>query len=73
MPSFIDNLGLSFIYDDEETTTNFFGHLIQNGKAITGYYGCPNLFNSKGDIDFFVKTRMKDDGNLEVYGLDTHC
>lgn len=73
MPNFIENLGLGFIYDEEETTTNFFGHLIQNGKAITGYYGCPNLFNSKGDIDFFVKTRMNDGGNLEVYGLDTHC
>ena len=73
MPNFIDNLGLGFIYDDNETTTNFFGHLVQNGKAITGYYGCPNLFNSKGDIDFFVKTRLNDEGNLEVAGLDTHC
>ena len=73
MPNFIDNLGLSFIYDDEETTTGFFGHLIQNGKPINGYYGCPNFFNAKGNIDFFVKTKMNNEGNLEVAGLDTHC
>lgn len=73
MPNFIENLGLGFIYDEEETTRNFFGHLIQNGKVINGYYGWPNLFNSMGDIDFYVKTKMNDEGNLEVIGLDTHC
>ena len=65
--------GLGFIYDEEETTRNFFGHLIQNGKVINGYYGWPNLFNSMGDIDFYVKTKKNDEGNLEVVGLDTHC
>lgn len=73
MPNFIENLGLGFIYDEEEITRNFFGHLIQNGKVINGYYGWPNLFNSMGDIDFYVKTKMNDEGNLEVVGLDTHC
>lgn len=73
MPNFIENLGLGFIYDEEETTRNFFGHLIQNGKVINGYYGWPNLFNSMGDIDLYVKTKMNDEGNLEVVGLDTHC
>lgn len=73
MPNFIENLGLGFIWDEEETTRNFFGHLIQNGKVINGYYGWPNLFNSMGDIDFYVKTKKNDDGNLEVVSLDTHC
>lgn len=73
MPNFIENLGLGFIYDDDETTTNFLGHLIQNGKAVNGYYGWPNIFNGMGNIDFYVKTKMNDDGKLEVVGLDTHC
>lgn len=73
MPNFIENLGLGFIYDEEETTRNFLGHLIQNGKVINGYYEWPNLFNSMGDIDFYVKTKKNDESNLEVVGLDTHC
>ena len=73
MPNFIDNLGLDFIYDEEESLDNFFGYLIQNGRAINGYYGWPNIFNSMGDIDFYVKTKMNDEGNLEAVGLDTHC
>ena len=59
MPNFIENLGLGFIYDEEETTRNFLGHLIQNGKVINGYYGWPNLFNSMGDIDFYADARCE--------------
>ena len=73
MPNFIRNLGLDFLWDDENTMLNFMGYLTEKGKAITGYYGCPMLFNPMGDIDFFVKTEKDDEGQLKVVGLDTHC
>lgn len=73
MPNFIDNLGLGFIFDNDETMMNFFGYLVENGKPIPGYYGCPTFFNPMGSIDLFPKTKRKEDGQLEVVGLDTHC
>ncbi len=73
MPNFIENLGLDFIFDNEETMMNFMGYLVEKGKAITGYYDCPTFFNPMGSIDLFPKTKKKEDGQLEVVGLDTHC
>lgn len=73
MPNFIKNLGLGFMWEDEETMMKFMGYLTENGKPISGYYECPMLFNSMGSIDLFVKTEKKEDGQLAVVGLDTHC
>ena len=74
MPNFLDNLGLGFIWDKEETTVNFLGGLVHDGKAIVGYYGHPTIFSPKGDIDFFVKTKIEsEDKRIVVTGLDTHC
>lgn len=72
MPNFIKNLGLDFFFEDDDTMMGFMGYLTEKGKAITGYYECPTLFNPMGSIDFFVKTTKKD-GQLTVVGLDTHC
>lgn len=73
MPNFIENVGLDFLWDEEESRMGFVGYLTQNGKGITGYYGYPSLFNDMGSIDIFVKTTMNDEGKLEVVGIDTHC
>lgn len=60
MPNLIRNLGLGFIWDDDELVTKFLGMLMEKGKVINGYYGCPNIFTSIGNIDFFVKTKKND-------------
>lgn len=73
MPNYIGNLGLDFIFENEETMMGFMGYLTQNGKAIKGYYDCPTLFNPMGSIDFFVKTRKDEEGKLVVCDVDTHC
>ena len=73
MPNFIKNLGLDFLWEDDDVMMNFMGYLTENGKAISGYYGCPNFFNPMGDIDFFVRTKKGENGQLAVVGLDTHC
>lgn len=72
MPNFIKNLGLDFLWEDEDIMMNFMGYLTENGKPIVGYHGCPNFFNAMGNIDFFVRTVKGEDG-LKVVGLDTHC
>ena len=72
MPMFLENFGIEFFREDEETFDGLLGYLTQNGKAIKGYYGYPSLFNKQGDIDMYIKT-IEEDGKLVVAGLDTHC
>ena len=72
MPMFLENFGIGFFREDEETFNGLLAYLTQNGKAIKGYYGQPSLFNKQGDIDMYIKT-AEEDGKLVVAGLDTHC
>ncbi len=73
MPNYLENFGLEFLTEDDDTSMSFMGYLVQNGKAIEGYYGLPTLTNRLGDIDMNVRTSRNEEGNLEVDGLDTHC
>ncbi len=72
MPMFLENFGIDFFRDDEETFNSLLGYLTQNGKEITGYYGYPSLFNKQGDIGMYIKI-AEEDGKLIIAGLDTHC
>jgi len=73
MPNYIENFGLDFLLEKDETTMGFMSYLAQNGKPIVGYYNCPTFFNGMGNIDFFLQTSKTEDGSLQVVGLDTHC
>lgn len=73
MPNFAENFGLETFFEEEDVARGFMGYLIQEGKAINGYYECPTLFNSMSDIDLYVKTQKAEDGGLVVVDLDTHC
>lgn len=73
MPNMLENLGLEFFNEDENTMMGLLGYLVENGKAITGYYGYPTFHNIMGDIDMYVRTEKDTSGKLGVCGLDTHC
>lgn len=43
MPNYIENFGLDFLLEKDETTMGFMSYLAQNGKPIVGYYNCPTF------------------------------
>ena len=73
MANMLENFGLDFFEEDENTLMGFIGYLAQEGKGITGYYGTPYLFKSMGNPEFWVKTERNEENKLEVTGVDSHC
>ncbi len=73
MANMLENYGLEFFYENEESLMGFLGYLVQEGKAITGYYGMPYLFKPTGNVEFWIKTNKTADEKLEVVDFDTHC
>lgn len=73
MANMLENFGLDFFEEDENTLIGFLGYLAQEGKGITGYYNVPYLFKSMGDSEFWVKTEKNEDDKLQVTGFDSHC
>lgn len=72
MANFSENYGLEFLMNDD-TAMGFVAYLLEEGKAISGYYGYPYLFKSLGDVEYWVKTEQNSSGDLEVAGIDSHC
>ena len=68
----IENLGLDFVMESEDTFMNFVAHVCSEGKAITGYYGYPYINLEHGDSQFIVRTKNTEDERLEIVGMDTH-
>ncbi len=54
MANFSENYGLEFLMNDD-TAMGFVAYLLEEGKAISGYYGYPYLFKSLGDVEYWVK------------------
>lgn len=74
MANFIENLGLEFLTEDEDSTRAFAGLIATEGKGITGYYGAPYLNKHFGDAQFIMRTWQSEEENrLEMTGIDTHC
>lgn len=74
MANFIDNLGLGFLVDDEESVKALVGIIAEEGKGITGYYGLPYFNKHFGDAQFIMRTsRSEKENHLEMAGIDTHC
>ena len=72
MANMLANYGLEFLKDDDKTYMGLVGFCVQEGKAVTGYYGSPYLFMPMGSVEFWVKTERKENGNLSVAGFDSH-
>lgn len=73
MPSYLENFGLDFLAESEESIQGIMGYTAQNGKAIFGYYGMPYLLMDYGDAQMIA--RVVDDpetGNHILTGMDTH-
>ena len=75
MPNYLNALGLGFLNEDEywETRMGLVFHTLKKGKAIVGYYGLPYLNCNYGRVQFVVRTRRKENGDLALSGFDTHC
>lgn len=73
MANMLENFGLDFFSEDDNSLMGFVGYIIQEGKALTGYYGTPYLFKPMGSVEFWVKTEKNPAGNLQVTGFDSHC
>lgn len=73
MANMLENFGLDFFAEDDNSLMGFVGYITKEGKALTGYHGTPYLFKSMGDVEFWVKTEKNSEGNLHVAGFDSHC
>ena len=73
MANMLENFGLDFFSEDDNSLMGFVGYITQEGKALTGYYGTPYLFKPMGNVEFWVKTEKNPTGNLHVTGFDSHC
>lgn len=73
MANMLENYGLGFFAEDDNSLMGFVGYITSEGKGLTGYYGTPYLFKPMGSVEFWVKTEKKPGGNLEIAGFDSHC
>ena len=73
MSNFIENFGLEFLMEEDETTMGVIKYIAGEGKGIVGYYGLPYIFKSVGDSEFWLKTERTADKTLGVEKIDTHC
>ena len=73
MALFMENYGLDFFLEDDDTFRGFVGYIVQEGKAINSYYGTPYFFKSMNDVEFWVSTEKNEEGNLSISGVESHC
>ena len=73
MANMLENYGLGFLLEDEETYMKFVGHILREGKGIQGYYGEPYIFMPMGDLEFWANTVKREDGKLELGAIHSHC
>ena len=73
MPTFLKNLGLEVFAEDEEIYSKLVGHVLSEGKAITGYTGLPYINHHLGWAQLIARVNQMEDKKLAFTGLDTHC
>ena len=73
MPNMLDNYGVSAFAETKEVYKRFLTMISREGKSITGYYGTPYYRLTLGDMEFWLSTRITENGKIEVTGLSTHC
>ena len=73
MPNMLENYGLDFLWESDETMTNFIAYLVKHAKVVPGYCAAPYLYMPMGAVEFWLRTQLQENGVLEVIGIDTHC
>ncbi len=74
MALYLENFGLGFFEEDDNTLMGLIAHTVKDGKGITGYYGLPYLNLHLGAVQMIARTGHREEGDgLEVQGLDTHA
>ena len=68
-----ENYGFAGLVEDEEFYPQLLNYLINTGKEKRGYLDHQYFYNELGNLEVWVKTRMMEDGTLDVLGTDTHC
>lgn len=72
MPLFLNDYGLEFFTEDDDTFRALMMMVAQDGKAITGYYGLPYLNLHFGHVQMIDRIIRNEEGNYEASGLDVH-
>ena len=73
MPLYLENYGLSFFGEDDDTFSGFVAQILRDGDLIVGYYGLPYVNYHFGDVQMIARTeRAENEGHLEVIGIDSH-
>lgn len=71
--NFIENFGLEFLMEDDESAMALCRAVCAEGKAIVGYYGYPYINREFGWPQFIVRTKLsEEDKRIVVTGMDTH-
>ena len=73
MPNMKENFGLNSFFDDEETFIGFLHYLAEKGDVIQGYYDSPNILNTMGNIDIYLKLSRTENNQYQVVNFHTHC
>ena len=74
MPLFMENFGLDFLTENEDTIRGLMADVAEKARPIMGYYGLPYLNHEYGDVQIILHTeRRPEDGVLEVVGMDSHA
>ena len=73
MSNMLENYGLDFLWESDETMTNFIAYLVKHAKVVPGYCAAPYLYMPMGAVEFWIRTQLQENGVLEVIGIDTHC
>ena len=74
MANFMEHLGVDFLVETDEKTAGLFKYIVQEGTAITGYYGLPYLNQHFGKVQLILRTERNDaEKRIEVVGFDTHA
>lgn len=70
---FLENMGLGFLAESEESISALWSYIVQNGNRISGYYGLPYINCECGSVQFVLRTALGEDGKYEIVGMDTQA
>lgn len=73
MPNMLENFGIDFFYEKEESMMGLLGWALSEGKVVTGYHGLPYVYKSAGDIDFWLTSEKNEEGKFEFDRVHSHC
>lgn len=73
MANLLDSYGLEFLGEDEDTLMGTVRYTVQEGKAITGYYGTPYFYMPVGSAEFWASSEKGENGQLSISSFHTHC